>query len=92
VGLKQGEAYKNYYFECLQVSNELNQIINNQDHELQKSLKQIVVLNSDTEVLNQKIIEANTEIKRLENKKIPWWKHPILYGLLGFVGGIYLMK
>jgi len=92
VGLKQGEAYKNYYFECLQVSNELNQIINNQDQELQKSLKQITVLNSNTEALNQKIIEANTEIKRLESKKIPIWKHPILYGLLGFIGGIYLTK
>jgi len=92
VGLKQGEAYRAYYLECLQVSNELNQIINNQDQEIQKSLKQITVLNSDTEALNQKIIEANTEIKRLESKKIPIWKHPILYGLLGFVGGIYLMK
>lgn len=92
VGLKQGEAYKNYYLECLQVSNELNQIINNQDQELQKSLKQITFLNSDTEVLNQKIIEANTEIKRLENKKIPWYRHPILYFIIGGTAGIYLTK
>lgn len=92
VGLKQSVEYKKYYLECLQISNELNQIINDQDQELQKSLKQITVLNSDTEALNKKIIEANTEIKRLENKKIPIWKHPILYGLLGFIGGIYLTK
>lgn len=92
VGLKQAEAYRNYYLECLQGSNELNQIINNQDQELQKRLKSITILNSDNELLNKKIIASNTEIQRLKNKKIPIWKHPILYGILGFVGGIYLMK
>lgn len=92
VGLKQGEAYRGYYFECLQFSNELNQVINNQDQELQKSLKQITVLNSGTEALNLKITASEVEIQRLKNKKIPWYKHPILYGLLGFIGGIYLIK
>ena len=92
VGLKQSEAYRNYYLECLQGSNELNQIINDQDQELQKRLKSITILNSDNEALNKKITASNTEIQRLKNKKIPFWKHPILYGILGFVGGIYLMK
>lgn len=92
IGLKQSESYKNYYLECLQVSNELNQIINNQDQELQKSLKQIIVLNSDNEILNQKIIDSEKRILQLKNKKIQWYKHPILYGILGFVTGIYLIK
>ena len=92
IGLKQSESYKNYYLECLQVSNELNQVINDQDQELQKSLKQIIVLNSDNEILNKKIIDSEKRILQLKNKKIPWYKHPILYGTLGFVGGIYLMK
>lgn len=92
IGLKKSELYKEYYTECLQVSNDLNQIINDQDQELKKSLKQISLLNSDTEVLNQKIIYSEKQISRLENKKIPWYKHPILYVLLGFAGGIYLMK
>jgi len=91
-GLKQSESYKNYYLECLQVSNELNQVINDQDQELQKSLKQIIVLNSDNEILNQKIIDSEKRILQLKNKKIPWFKHPILYGILGFATGIYLMK
>lgn len=92
IGLKQAEAYRNYYLECLQGSNELNQIINNQDQELQKTLKRITILNSDNEALNKKIIASEVEIQRLKNKKIPIWKHPVLYGILGFVGGIYLMK
>jgi len=92
IGLKKSELYKEYYTECLQVSNDLNQIINEQDHNLKKSLEQISILNSDTEVLNQKIIDSEKQISRLENKKIPLYKHPILYVLLGFAGGIYLMK
>jgi len=92
VGLKQLESYRDYYHECLQVSNELNQIINNQDKELEKSLKQITVLNSGTEALNLKITASEVEIQRLKNKKIPWYKHPLLYGFLGFAGGIYLIK
>ena len=92
VGLKQLESYREYYNECLQVSNEMNQIINNQDQELKKSLKQITILNSDTEALNLKITASEVEIQRLKNKKTPWYKHPLLYGFLGFVGGIYLIK
>lgn len=92
IGLKQSESYKNYYLECLQVSNDLNQLINDQDRELQKSLKQITVLNSDNEILNQKIIDSEKRILELKNKKIPWFKHPILYGILGFGTGIYFMK
>ncbi len=50
------------------------------------------MLNSDNESLNIKIIDAETDIQRLKNKRIPWYKHPVLYGVLGFIGGIYLMK
>lgn len=92
IGLKQSESYKNYYLECLQVSNELNQVINDQDQELQKSLKQIIVLNSDNEILNKKIIDSEKRILQLKNKKIQWYKHPILYGILGFGIGIYFTK
>jgi len=92
IGLKQLEAYKKYYYECLQGSNELNQIINDQNAKLQKSVKNISDLNTKTDSLNKKIIETEISIQKLKNKKIPFWKHPILYGLIGFVSGIYLMK
>jgi len=92
IGLKQLEAYKKYYYECLQGSNELNQIINDQDVKLQKSVKNIYDLNTKTDSLNKKIIETEVKIQKLKNKKIPLWKHPILYGFLGFISGIYLMK
>lgn len=92
IGLKKSELYRNYYLECLQASNDLNKIIKNQDQELQKRLKSIEILNSDNEVLNKKITSSEVEIQKLKNKKIPIWKHPILYGIIGFVGGIYLMK
>jgi len=92
IGLKQLEAYKKYYYECLQGSNELKDIINQQDVKLQKSVKNIYDLNAKTDSLNKKIIETEVNIQKIKNKKIPLLKHPILYGLLGFVSGIYLMK
>lgn len=92
IGLKQSEAYKKYYYECLQSSNELNQIINNQDQELKKSLKNILYLNAKNDSLNKKIIEAEVNVQKIKNKKIPWYKHPITYGIIGFISGIYLMK
>lgn len=91
-GLKQSEAYREYYYECLQSSNDLNQIINKQDHELQKTLNELKLLNTYNEALNKQIIDSSVTIEKLNNKKIPWYLHPITYGLLGFAGGIYLMK
>jgi len=91
-GLKQSEAYREYYYECLQASNDLNWIINKQDQELQKSLNELKLLNTYNEALNKQIIDSSVTIEKLNNKRIPWYKHPITYGLLGFMGGIYLMK
>jgi len=91
-GLKQGEFYKQYYLECLQVSNELNQVINNQDQELKNSLKTITDLTASNEELNGKITKTEVDIQKLKNKKIPWYKHPILYLIVGAAGGVYIAK
>jgi Skp family chaperone for outer membrane proteins len=91
-GLKQSEAYREYYYDCLQASNDLNQVINKQDQELQKLLTEIKLLSAYNEALNKKIIDSSVSIEKIKNKKIPWYLHPITYGLLGFAGGIYLMK
>ena len=92
IGLKQSEQYRIYYDDCLQASNELKLIIDKQEQKLKKSLDTITVLNNDNEELNKKIIDYSVRIEELKNKKIPIWKHPILYGIIGFIGGIYLMK
>lgn len=92
VGLKQSEYYKKYYNDCLQGSIDLQKIIKDQDQELQKSIQKIILLNSENEILNNKINYSEVEIQRLKNKKIPIWKHPILYAAIGFIGGVYLMK
>jgi hypothetical protein len=92
IGLKQSEQYRIYYYDCLQSSNQLKLIIDKQDQKLKKSLDTIKVLNNHNEELNKKIIDSSVSIEELKNKKTPWYKHPILYGILGFIGGIYLMK
>jgi len=92
VGLKQGEYYKQYYLECLQVSNELNQVISNQDKELKKSLKTITDLTASNEELNGKITKTEFDIQKLKNKKIPWYRQPIFYLIVGVAGGVYVVK
>lgn len=92
IGLKSAEAYKRYYYECIEGANELNRIISDQDQELKYSMQKIKSLNDHNEKLNSEILQAEKKIQSIQSRKIPFWKHPILYTALGLIGGIYLMK
>ena len=92
IGLKSAEAYKRYYYECIEGANQLNKIISDQDHELKASMEKIKSLNDQNEKLNSDILQAEKKLQSIQSRKIPFWKHPILYASLGLIGGIYLMK
>ena len=92
IGLKSAEAYKIYYYECIESANELNRIISDQDQELKSSMEKIKSLNDHNEKLNSDILQAEKKLQSIQSRKIPFWKHPILYASLGLIGGIYLMK
>tara|TARA_R110000782_G_scaffold106840_1_gene195177 strand:- start:581 stop:760 length:180 start_codon:yes stop_codon:yes gene_type:complete len=59
---------------------------------LQRELSSFKILYNKGDDLNKKIIANEVEIQRLKSKKTPWYRHPLLYGLIGFATGIYLMK
>lgn len=92
IGLKQGNEYKKRLSECLQASNKLNDIVINQDQELQKSIVYIRKLNEEQQKLNNEITASKVEIQRLESKKIPIWKHPIVYFIAGIISGVFIAK
>lgn len=49
-------------------------------------------LNDDIKKNTEERLKSELKIHKLENRKIPWYKHPVLYLVLGFGGGIFLMK
>jgi hypothetical protein len=92
IGLKQSEAYRLKYSECIDYSTELQTIISDQDKTLKRQLSEIKIIIDQQRTLNTELLQANTKLINLENRKIPWYKHPILYSILGLAGGIYIAK
>lgn len=92
IGLKQLDHYKKQLKDCSKSLIEMHEIVKHSDSTLQKSLKELVKLNDLNEKLNNQITNAEIEKQRLKSKKTPWYRHPITYAIIGFAGGVYLMK
>lgn len=91
-GLKQGEVFKQRLDACVLLKNELNNIIQEQNKFLQLNMSELSRLNADLATKNDLLLKSAVDIQILKNKKIPWYKHPILYTVLGLAGGIYIAK
>ena len=92
IGLKQGEVYKSRLADCISVANELNTKIQAQNDSIQKSVLATKLLLVENNELNEKYTKQSVEVQRLQNRKTPWYRHPITYTIIGFAGGVYLMK
>lgn len=92
IGLKQCEIYKQRADECTLIANDLNAKIQSQNDSIQKSVSATKKLLLENRDLNKKYTKQSVEVQILKNRKTPWYKHPILYSILGFAGGVYLMK
>ena len=92
VGLKSVEVYKTKLTECQSVTIQLDSIIQSRNTDLKKYLLKTDDLNKSIETLQEEKLNQSDEFAKLKYKKIPWYKHPILYSLLGFIGGIWIMK
>ena len=58
-----------------------------------RALDSIALLDKQKDILWQMKLENAVKIEAIKNDKpIPWYKHPIFYGVLGFIGGVYLAK
>jgi hypothetical protein len=91
-GLMLSKMYKQRSDACYSAINKLNKIVQDQNDSLLYSMRKISTLNHDIKKNTEERLKSELKIQKLENRKIPWYKHPILYLALGFGGGIYLMK
>ena len=92
IGLKQGEIFKQRLDACVSLKNELNNIIQEQNKFLQLNMVELSQLNADLATKNDLLLKSAVDIQILKNKKIPWYRHPILYTVLGLAGGVYISK
>lgn len=91
-GLKEGEIAKQNLKDCLEIANSLNGIIQGQNDSIQASVLRINNLNTDISKANADYTKKSVELQQLKDKKTPWYKHPILYSVLGLLTGIWITK
>jgi len=91
-GLKQNEQLKSKLSDCIGTAKSLNEIIQKQNDSLQVAGNRILKLNSDITKGQEEITKIAVKIQKLEDRKIPWYKHPITYTILGILGGIFIAK
>lgn len=89
-GLKQREQYKIKYLNCLEVSTKLDSIIQDQHKRTLIFASKLSERDSLYSVINFEYAKKSAENERINNKKIPWYLHPITYLLAGFTGGVLL--
>lgn len=92
IGLKQGEVNKQKLSDCITIAKSLDKIIQDQKVSLQSNLVDLRNTNDDLANSNIKLTAAEVKLNELENRKIPFWKHPLMYFVLGLGTGIYIMK
>jgi len=84
-GLKQGEVYRHRYAEALNVIDSLNGIVENQDYNL--NLMVDTMRQHDQEL---KRLYDERQKAAVENKPVPWYQNPWLYGVAGLITGILI--
>ena len=91
-GLQQRAQFKQKLSDCLETANSLNDIIQQQNDSLQVNAVKLVDLNKNLAAANANYIKKSEDLQKLQDKKTPWYKHPILYSVLGLLTGIYIAK
>jgi len=87
-GLKTSNEYRLQYQQAYNAAQELNIIIQKQNDSLQVIYSRLTVLNLE---LNQAHEDLTVESVKIEaSKPVKWFKHPILWGIIGFVSGLLI--
>jgi len=89
-GLKTGEQYRLRYEQAYNAAQDLNTIVQKQNDSLQVIYSRLTVLNTE---LNQAHADLTVESVKIErDKPVKWWKHPITWGIIGFIAGVLTVK
>jgi len=91
-GLKQGEAYKKRYSDCLEATGTLNTIIQQQNDSLVSLSQKIEEYDYRLNEMYDERERAAVEIQKIKSEGVPWWRSPWLYGAVGLIGGILIAK
>lgn len=92
VGLKLGEFYKTKYGDCMDIAKTLNEMIQKQKEDARTASLKLGRLNMEISESQSENLEKAVEIQQLKDKKTPWYRHPILYAVLGIGFGAYISK
>lgn len=85
-GLKAEEYYRQANTDCIEISNSLNAIIQQQNDSLQLSMSRLDEVNYELDYLNHQYQEA------IKERPAPWYKSPWLWSGLGLFSGILITK
>ena len=92
-GLINGDnCRKNQLPECLKVAADLNKIIQDQSKSIISFANQKEKDQKELKDLNDLKETQAVKIQKLESRKTPWYKHPLLSTLIGFSTGVYIAK
>jgi len=92
VGLKQGEACQDKLNSCLGIAESLNGIIQQQNDSLQVAGLQVKQLNTELNAKQAELLNNAVKIQALEDKRTPWYRHPLTWSIIGLVSGILIVK
>lgn len=92
IGLKERDAYAQRFSDCIKSADSLNNIIQEQDYNLNLLADNLREYNNTIDSLYNERQRAAVEIQKIKSSKTEWYKHPILWGVLGLIGGILIVK
>jgi len=92
VGLKEGEAYKQMYAECMAAAELINNTIQDINSDLRIAAAETDKLNAQIKAKNSELTAKELQIQALKDKKTPWYRHPITIAIIVFSAGVYIAK
>jgi hypothetical protein len=92
IGLKKSNELKLRLSDCIKTANELNLIIQKQNDSLQTNMVKLRGLNSEINTQQGELLKSAVRIQKLENRKIPWYLHPVTYIIVGISTGVFIAK
>jgi len=87
-GLKTGEQYRLQYQQAHIAAQDLNTIIQKQNDSLQVIYSRLTVLNLELNHAHQDLMVESVKIEA--SKPVKWFKHPVLWGVVGFISGLLI--
>lgn len=91
-GVKLSEGYRVQRDSCVVDVKRLQLLIQDQNTEIKQYARDEIGYVKQVSALYAELADKKVEVVKLENKKIPWYRHPITYIIVGFTAGVWVAK